>query len=85
MADHWRPDEAFRSQRTMAQLESLARVSSAIKALGCMDDYKKKGLVAALVRFFTRTDDEGAGTWLLGAMRLPAVEAEPEAQEAEAA
>ena len=85
MADHWRPDEAFLSRRTMSQLEDVARESGAIKTLGRMGDYKKKGLVAALVRIFTRTDDDGARTWLPGVMRFPAAITEPEEQDAEAA
>lgn len=72
MADHWRPDEVFLSKRTFEQLKQIAKDSGALSRLGVLKDYKKKGLVEALVRFFQRTDNEAATRWLPDAMLFPA-------------
>lgn len=72
MADCWRPDEAFLSKRTLEQLKTIAHDSGAASRLGNLQDYKKKGLVEALARYFQRTDDEAAARWLPDAMLFPA-------------
>jgi ParB family chromosome partitioning protein len=82
MAQSWRPDEAFLSGRTADQLAQLARDSGASEVIGDTKGWKKKELVAALARYFQRTDREGAVSWLPDAMHFTITEA-PEPVEAE--
>lgn len=86
MADYWRPDEVFLSKRTLDQLKGIARDSGALPHLGVLKDYKKKGLVAALARYFSQVETPQAANWLPDAMLFPAVgegAAEAEQEEVE--
>jgi len=88
MADYWRPDAVFLSKRTLEQLKDIARDSGALPHLGVLKDYKKKGLVAALARYFSQVETPQAANWLPDALLFPAVgegaaDAEQEADEEE--
>jgi ParB family chromosome partitioning protein len=73
MAAYWRPDEAFLSRRTLEQLKSIAKDSGALPHLGVLKDYNKKGLVAALVRYFSQIETPQAASWLPEAMTFASV------------
>lgn len=72
MSAYWRPDEAFLSRRTLEQLKAIAKESGALPHLGLLKDYNKKGLVAALVRYFNEVETPDAANWLPDAMLFPA-------------
>lgn len=72
MADHWRPDEAFLSRRSTAQLGEIVRASGAEERIGNPKGWKKVELVAGLQRHFERGETEAARGWVPAAMRFPA-------------
>ncbi|MBP2310753.1 ParB/RepB/Spo0J family partition protein [Azospirillum soli] len=55
MRDWWRPDETFLGGRTRDQLCAIAAASGATVTMARLADYRKSGLVEALVRHFERT------------------------------
>jgi ParB family chromosome partitioning protein len=73
MRQWWRPDAAFLTRRTKAQLIEMATDSGAAETLGPVAKYSKAELVSALRAYFAG-DTEAARDWLPGVMQFPAVE-----------
>jgi ParB family chromosome partitioning protein len=80
MRKHWRPDEAFLTKRSRAQLVVNARESGFADGNGSFAVYKKSELVTGLARFFQSaraaaepTEAQSKGReWLPGCMLFPA-------------
>jgi ParB family chromosome partitioning protein len=73
MRQWWRPDAAFLTRRTKAQLIEMATDSGAVATLGPVAQSSKAELVNTLSAYFAG-DTDAARDWLPGVMQFPAVE-----------
>jgi ParB family transcriptional regulator, chromosome partitioning protein len=73
MRQWWRPNAAFLTRCTKAQLIEIAADSGAAETLGPVAKSSKAELVTALSTYFAG-DTDAARDWLLGVMQFPAVE-----------
>jgi ParB family chromosome partitioning protein len=75
MRQWWRPDAAYLTRRTKAQLIEMATDSGAVATLGPVAKSSKAELVNALSAYVAGDIDAARG-WLPGVMQFPAVEQE---------
>ena len=73
MRQWWRPNAAFLTRRTKAQLIEMATDSGAVATPGPVAKSSKAELVSALSAYVAG-DTEAARDWLPGVMQFPAVE-----------
>ena len=89
MRHHWKPDEAFLSRRSKAQLIDIAHQSGAAAYRSILSGYKKGELVTAIRSHFANASEaeepnehqQKALAWLPEALQFPAVDpdaAQPE-------